>query len=121
MAYLEDGNCEISNNLAQNRIRSFTVGIKNWLLNNRNNLGSHFGCHYCLLLDCTFLQYLLDNKKVRCLKDINPIKDRVKKFNDILLSEKEYECNLVVCRAIDLGDTWYLATNININIYFQSI
>ena len=31
MAYLEDGNCEISNNLAENSIRPFTVGRKNWL------------------------------------------------------------------------------------------
>lgn len=31
MTYLEDGNCEISNNLAENSIRPFTVGRKNWL------------------------------------------------------------------------------------------
>lgn len=31
MAYLEDGNCDISNNLAENSIRPFTVGRKNWL------------------------------------------------------------------------------------------
>lgn len=31
MIYLEDGNCEISNNLAENSIRPFTVGRKNWL------------------------------------------------------------------------------------------
>ena len=31
MAYLEDGNCEISNNLAENSIRPFTIGRKNWL------------------------------------------------------------------------------------------
>lgn len=31
MAYLEDGNLEISNNLAENSIRPFTVGRKNWL------------------------------------------------------------------------------------------
>lgn len=31
MAYLEDGSCEISNNLAENSIRPFTVGRKNWL------------------------------------------------------------------------------------------
>ena len=31
MAYLKDGNCEISNNLAENSIRPFTVGRKNWL------------------------------------------------------------------------------------------
>ena len=31
MTYLEDGNLEISNNLAENSIRPFTVGRKNWL------------------------------------------------------------------------------------------
>mgnify|MGYP001362248630 CR=1 FL=1 len=29
--YLEDGNCSISNNLAENSIRTFTIGRKNWL------------------------------------------------------------------------------------------
>ncbi len=28
--YLEDGNCVISNNIAENSIRPFTVGRKNW-------------------------------------------------------------------------------------------
>jgi transposase len=31
MNYLEDGNCSISNNLAENSIRPFTIGRKNWL------------------------------------------------------------------------------------------
>jgi transposase len=31
MNYLEDGNCVISNNLAENNIRPFTIGRKNWL------------------------------------------------------------------------------------------
>lgn len=31
MNYLEDGECSISNNLAENSIRPFTVGRKNWL------------------------------------------------------------------------------------------
>ena len=29
--YLKDGNCSISNNLAENSIRPFTIGRKNWL------------------------------------------------------------------------------------------
>ena len=29
--YLNDGDCAISNNAAENAIRPFTVGIKNWL------------------------------------------------------------------------------------------
>jgi len=31
MNYLKDGNCCLSNNLAENRIRPFTIGRKNWL------------------------------------------------------------------------------------------
>ena len=31
MNYLLDGNCAISNNLAENSIRPFTIGRKNWL------------------------------------------------------------------------------------------
>lgn len=31
MRFLEDGNCDISNNTAENSIRPFTVGRKNWL------------------------------------------------------------------------------------------
>lgn len=31
MNYLEDGNCSTSNNLAENSIRPFTIGRKNWL------------------------------------------------------------------------------------------
>lgn len=31
MNYLKDGNCAISNNLAENSIRPFTIGRKNWL------------------------------------------------------------------------------------------
>ena len=31
MNYLLDGNCFISNNLAENSIRPFTIGRKNWL------------------------------------------------------------------------------------------
>ncbi len=31
MNYLQDGHCEISNNIAENSIRPFTVGRRNWL------------------------------------------------------------------------------------------
>ena len=31
MNYLMDGHCQISNNTAENSIRPFTVGRKNWL------------------------------------------------------------------------------------------
>jgi len=31
MNYLRDGNCSISNNLAERSIRPFTIGRKNWV------------------------------------------------------------------------------------------
>ena len=71
------------------------------------------GWKYCIRCTNDMIIKIEDNKKVRYLKDINPIKNRVKKFNDILLSQKEYKCNLAVCRAIDSDDTWYLATNMD--------
>ena len=32
MTSLEDGRCSFSNNLSENSIRPFTVGLRNWLL-----------------------------------------------------------------------------------------
>ena len=32
--YLQDGHCDVSNNTAENSIRPFTVGRKNWLFSN---------------------------------------------------------------------------------------
>lgn len=32
--YLQDGHCDFSNNTAENSIRPFTVGRKNWLFSN---------------------------------------------------------------------------------------
>lgn len=32
--YLQDGHCDVSNNTAENSIRHFTVGRKNWLFSN---------------------------------------------------------------------------------------
>lgn len=71
------------------------------------------GWKYCIRCTNDMIIKIEDNKKLRYLKDINPIKSRVKKFSDILLSKKEYKCNLAVCRAVDSEDTWYLATNMN--------
>jgi len=37
MNFLKDGNCSISNNLAENSIRPFTIGRKNWLFSGSPN------------------------------------------------------------------------------------
>ncbi|WP_158220025.1 transposase [Tissierella sp. P1] len=75
-----------------------------------------FGWKYCIRCTNDMIVKIEDNQKVRYPKDINPIKNRVKKFNDILLSEKEYKCNLAVCRGIESEDIWYLANNMNSKI-----
>ncbi|MDP4146934.1 MAG: transposase [Bacillota bacterium] len=66
---------------------------------------------YCIRCTNDMLIKIEDKKKIKYLNDIKPVKGKVKKFDGILLSEKEYKCNLAVCRAGDSEDTWYLATN----------
>ena len=71
------------------------------------------GWKYCIRCTNDMILKIEGNKKVRYLKDVKPIKGRVKKFYGVLLTEKEYKCNIAVCRAVDSEDTWYLATNMN--------
>ncbi len=71
------------------------------------------GWKYCIRCTNDMIVKIEGNKKVKYLKDINPIKDKAKKFNGVLLGKKEYKCNLAVCKAVDSEDTWYLATNMN--------
>lgn len=49
MTYLQDGNCEISNNLAENSIRPFTVGRKNWLFAGSSSGAKASACVYSLV------------------------------------------------------------------------
>jgi hypothetical protein len=49
MTYLEDGNCEISNNLAENSIHPFTVGRKNWLFAGSPSEAKASACVYSLV------------------------------------------------------------------------
>lgn len=49
MTYLKDGNCEISNNLAENSIRPFTVGRKNWLFAGSPSGAKASACVYSLV------------------------------------------------------------------------
>ncbi len=65
--YLEDGDCSISNNIAENSIRPFTVGRKNWLFAGSPKGANASACVYSLVetaqangLDpFKYLQYLL--------------------------------------------------------------
>jgi hypothetical protein len=63
------------------------------------------GWKYCIRCTNDMIIKIDGNKKVKYLKDIKPIKDRVKKFDDVLLTEKEYKCNIAVCKAVDSKGT----------------
>lgn len=49
MNYLLDGNCSISNNLAENCIRPFTIGRKNWLFSGSSKGATASGGIYTLV------------------------------------------------------------------------
>lgn len=69
MTFLEDGNCEISNNLAENSIRPFTVGRRNWLFSGSPKGATASAVVYSLvetakangLNPYKYLEYLLTN------------------------------------------------------------
>jgi len=48
--YIEDGNYPIDNNAAQNAIRPFVIGRKNWLFANTPK-GAHASATLCILTE----------------------------------------------------------------------
>jgi transposase len=67
-AFLEDGNCSLSNNLAENSIRPFTIGRKNWLFSGSPKGATASAAIYSLIETCKangvkeykYLKYLLE-------------------------------------------------------------
>ena len=65
--YLLDGRCSISNNAAENAIRPFTVGRKNWLFADTPKVASASAAVYSIIETAkanglnvyTYLEYLL--------------------------------------------------------------
>ena len=51
-AFLEDGNCSLSNNLAENSIRPFTIGRKNWLFSGSPKGAAARAAFYSLIETC---------------------------------------------------------------------
>ena len=47
--YLEDGNCSISNNVAENSIRPFSIGRKNWIFAGSPKGADASACVYSLV------------------------------------------------------------------------
>lgn len=68
-AFLEDGNCSLSNNLAENSIRPFTIGRKNWLFSGSPKGAVASAAVYSLIETCKangineykYLNYLFEN------------------------------------------------------------
>jgi len=68
VAFLEDGNCNLSNNLAENSIRPFTIGRKNWLFSGSPKGAAASAAIYSLIETCKaneikeykYLKYLLE-------------------------------------------------------------
>lgn len=71
------------------------------------------GWKYCIRCTNDMLIKIEGKEKIKYLKDIKPLKKGVKKFNGVLLSAKEYICNIAICKAEESEDTWYLATNMD--------
>jgi len=67
-AFLEDGNCSLSNNLAENSIRPFTIGRKNWLFSGSPKGAAASAAIYSLIETCKangineykYLKYLFE-------------------------------------------------------------
>ena len=68
-SFLEDGNCSLSNNLAENSIRPFTIGRKNWLFSGSPKGAAASAAVYSLIETCKangineykYLNYLFEN------------------------------------------------------------
>lgn len=71
------------------------------------------GWKYCIRCTNDVLAKIEGKEKIKYLRDITPIKNGIRKFNEILLSAANYKCNLAVCKAENSEDTWYLITNMD--------
>ena len=69
MNYLRDGNCSISNNLAERSIRPFTIGRKNWIFSGSPADAASSAAAYSLIETCIapkvdtkeYLEYIFTN------------------------------------------------------------
>ena len=69
MNYLRDGNCSISNNLAERSIRPFTIGRKNWIFSGSPAGAEANAAAYSLIETCIankvdtkeYLEYIFKN------------------------------------------------------------
>ena len=69
MNYLRDGDCSISNNLAERSIRPFTIGRKNWVFSGSPTGAEASAAAYSLIETCIansvdtkeYLEYIFTN------------------------------------------------------------
>ena len=63
------------------------------------------------LKDCYSLG--TEESKIKKLDDVTPTKWSTKYFYNIKLTAQEYICNMVVCKAQDAEDVWFIANNLS--------
>ncbi len=69
---------------------------------------------FCVRTKSFFTFSFFDENQNLCtqhLRDIKPLKHSGKYLNDVLFTRKLFKTNIVVAKANDSGDTWYLVTN----------
>lgn len=90
--YLEDGNCVISNNIAENSIRPFTVGRKNWTFCGSPEGANASACVYSLvetakangLNPYKYLEYLLSRLPGSNIKTNPKVLDLMMPWDDLI-------------------------------------
>lgn len=71
------------------------------------------GWKYCIRCTNDVHVKIEGKNKIKYLRDIKPIKNIVKKYNEVYLTAKKCKCNLAVCKDKDSEDAWYLITNMD--------
>ncbi len=94
-AFLEDGNCNLSNNWAENSIRPFTIGRKNWLFSGSPKGAAASAAIYRLIETCkankineyNYLKYLFETlpnipflREPQLLEDHLPWSEKIQKI-----------------------------------------
>jgi hypothetical protein len=73
----------------------------------------NLGWQYCIRCTNDVHVKIEGKNKINYLRDIKPIKNIVKKYNEVYLTAEKYKCNLAVCKDKDSDDVWYLITNMD--------
>lgn len=97
--YLEDGNCVISNNIAENSINPFTVGRKNWIFCGSSEGANASACVYSLietakangLSPYKYLEFLLSKLPESNIKTNPKVLDLMMPWYDLIQKMCKFE------------------------------